>query len=649
MANFYTDNEDLQWYVEKGIDWRPIVESIEHGFQLEDGFQNLAEAKDFYREIALMFGEFVADEVAPHSAEIDREGVLFEDGQPGFPPRLQAIFEQIKELDLHGMCLPRELGGVNAPVTLSNIHLEMFARAEPSTTTHHSFHGGIALTALIFSIEEGTTEFDRETLRYVRTRFAEPIAEIVAGNAWGCMDITEPDAGSDMAALRTIGEQDGAGNWFVSGQKIFITSGHGKYHFVIARTELNEDTDSPLAGLGGLSIFLVKAYDDDSTGARTWHLSIDRLEEKLGRHASVTASLTFDRTPAELIGKRGEGFKYMLRLMNGARITVGFESIGACEAAYRMAMSYAADRKTMGKPIAHHEMIADCLDEMRTDIKGLRALAMYCAFHQDVSEQERIRLRFVPPHDDLERKKLEQKVKWHQRRLRRATPLLKYLAAERAVHMARMCIQIHGGNGYTKDYGAEKLLRDAIVLPIYEGTSQIQALMATKDSLNGILKNPQGFLKRRAQAQLKSVSARDSLERRVAKMQMLVFSAQQHLIMRIVGRKFQSLKGRPISSWPQGLLKDWDPKRDFSHALLHAEHLTRLMGEAAICRILSKQAHQHPERREVLAKYLERAEPRCRFLADQITTTGERLLEELHDAVSAETGTNSEKGARAIG
>jgi len=262
---------------------------------------------------------------------------------------------------------------------------------------------------------------------------------------------------------------------------------------------------------------------------------------------------------------------------------------------------------------------------------------MYAALHQDVAESERRRLRFVPPDDNIERKKLEQKVKWHQRRLRRATPLLKYLAAERAVHIARMCIQIHGGNGYTKDYGAEKLLRDAIVLPIYEGTSQIQALMATKDALNGILKNPQGFLRRRAQARLKSLSGRDGLERRVARIQTLVFSAQQHLIMRTVGKKFRSLQGQSISSWPQGLLKDWDPKRDFSHALLHAEHLTQLMSDAAICRILSEQAHRDSARREVLERYLERAEPRCRFLADQISTTGERLLAELEAPATTET------------
>ncbi|MDH3745259.1 MAG: acyl-CoA dehydrogenase family protein [Acidobacteriota bacterium] len=632
MANFFSDNQDLRWYLEKGIDWDPIVDACELGLKLPDGFRSVEEAREFYLDIVMMFGEFVAEEVAPHAAEIDREGVIFEDGEAKFPPHLAAIFETMRELDVHGMCLPRELGGVNAPVILYSVHNELLGRAEQAVMTHYSFHAGTALAMLLLSIDEGTTEFDREKMAITRTRFAEQIEEIARGDAWGCMDITEPDAGSDMAALRASGEQGADGSWTLTGQKIFVTSGHGKYHFVIARTEARTDADDAFAGLEGLSMFLVKAYDD-TDGGRTRHAKLDRLEEKLGHHASVTASLSFDKTPALLVGERGEGFKHMLTLMNGARVSVGFESIGLCEAAFRTARAYAAERRSMGKTIDRHEMIADYLDEMRTDIQGLRALAMYCAVHQELADKERLRLLFDPPADELERKRLERRIKAHKRRLRRATPLLKYLAAERSVEMARRCIQIHGGNGYTIDYPAEKLLRDSLVLPIYEGTSQIQALMATRDTLNGILKNPQAFVRLRAQAQWRSVSGRDALERRVARVQTLSFGAQQHLMTRLAGKKFRSLQGTPLAARTKAMLKDWDPKRDFAPAQLHAERLTALMAEAAICRILLDQARKHPERQEVLERYLERAEPRCRFFADQIHTTGARLLEELAEPV----------------
>jgi 3-(methylthio)propanoyl-CoA dehydrogenase len=628
MANYFKDNEDLQFYFERGIDWGPLVEATERGFSDEDGFSSTVEAVEFYRQIVEMIGEFVAEEVGAHAAEIDREGVRFDDGEAGFPPRLDGIFRKIKELDLHGMCLPRELGGMNASTLLYHMSAEMFARGDVSVMAHQGFHGGIAMALLVFSIMEGTTEIDPQTGRIVRTRFQDIIEEIARGDAWGCMDITEPDAGSDMAQLRTRGEQDEDGNWYVTGEKIFITSGHGKYHFVIARTEQADISDDPMAGLAGLSMFLVPTYEDRRDGRRRL-ARLDRVEEKLGHHGSVTAAILFDRTPAHLIGRRGEGFKYMLLLMNNARLGVGFESIGLCEAAYRLAREYAAGRPSMGKTIDRHEMIADYLDEMATDIQGLRALAMEGAVHEELSIKKQIRQLALGDRDELEARRLERERARHKARARRFTPLLKYLAAEKAVEAARRCLQIHGGNGYMKEYGAEKLLRDAVVMPIYEGTSQIQSLMAMKDTLSKVFKNPQAFVKRIAQARWRALSARDPLERRLGKIQQISLGVQQHLITRTATDKVRSLQGMPLSEWPDAFRKNWDPKRDFRYAMLHAERLTRILADEAIGEVLFEQAKKHPERRELCERYLERAEPRCRYLADEITSSGSRLLASL--------------------
>ncbi len=629
MANFFKDNDDLQYYFDKGIDWGPIADVTEFGFRAPEGHKDLAEAQEFYKDIAEMVGEFVAEEIAPHAAAIDTVGVEMVDGEAVYPKEFVDIFKKIKDVDLHGMCLPRELGGMNAPMMLYYINTELFGRGDVSVMAHHSFHGGIAMAMLMFSVQEGSTEFDPETFAITKTRFAKEIAEIVEGKAWGCMDITEPDAGSDMASLRAVGEQDADGNWTVSGEKIFITSGHGKYHFVIARTEKVENPDDPMSGLGGLSFFLVKTYDENADGTKTWYTSFDRIEEKMGHHGSVTAAQTFDKTPALLVGKRGEGFKQMLLLMNNARLGVGFESIGLCESAYRLAKEYAEQRPSMGKTIDRHEMIADYLDEMRTDIQGIRAIAMHGAYHEEMAQKLQIQHDLAAPDNDVERAALAKKIASHKRKARRVTPLLKYIAAEKAVEMARRCVQIHGGNGYMKEYGAEKLLRDAMVMPIYEGTSQIQALMAMKDTLGAIMKNPQKFVTRRAQAQWRSVSARDALERRVAKLQSISLGVQQHLITKTATDKFRSLQGKPLTEWAQRFLKNWDPKRDFAFAMLHAERLCKLLTDEAICDVLLEQAKRHPERREVLERYLDRAEPRARFLADEITTTGSRLLASL--------------------
>lgn len=625
--NFFKDNDDLLFYFERGIDWDAVAAATERGYTLEGGFANKDEAVEFYRGIAEMVGEFVAAEVAPRAKAIDRFHTRLENGEAKVAPEMEELFETIKGLELHGMCLPRELGGMNAPLLSYMINTELFARADVSVMAHYSFHGGIALSLLMYSLAEGSTSF--ENGRIVKTRFAKEIAEVASGEAWGCMDITEPDAGSDMARLKAYGEQDEHGNWFVTGEKIFITSGHGKYHFVIARTEKAQASDDPLAGLKGLSIFLVPAYEDDENGNRKRHVTLTRVEEKLGHIGSVTAALAFDRAPAFLIGQRGEGFKHMLSLMNGARLGVGFESIGLCEAAYRLAHAYAAERPSMGKTIDRHEMIADYLEEMRTDIQGMRAIAMRAAVAEEVARKIGMRLDQESGLDDAERARLTRDMKSRSRLARRLTPLLKYVAAERAVEHARRCLQIHGGNGYTTEYGAEKLLRDALVMPIYEGTSQIQSLMAMKDTLGGIMKNPQGFVKRLAQARWRALSATDALERRVAKLHVLSLTAQNHLLTKTATDKVRSLTGRPVTEWPDAFLKNWNPKKDFAYAMLHAERLTKLLIDEAIAESLLEQVEKHPDRREVLERWLDRCEPRCRFLHDEITTTGTRLLAEL--------------------
>lgn len=648
MGNYYLDNADLQFYVNQAIAWQPLVAAVENT-GAGDGATPSGDEKteqsatilETYRDLLAMMGSFTAEQIAPHAASFDRQGLTFADGEVTFPPALQAIFEQARDLELHRMCLPRELGGMNCPIMIYMLVLEMIARADVSVAAHYGFHGGMASAMLLYSIDEGSTKIDANTGRVLSTRFAKEIEEISSGKAWGCMDITEPHAGSDMAALTTKATQDATGQWYLTGPKIFITSGHGKYHFVIARTDGTGDSQDMAQGLAGLSLFLAKTYEDDAaTGKRTRYASVDRIEEKLGHHASATCAISFDQTPAQLIGKRGEGFRQMLLLMNNARLGVGFEALGLCESAYRMAYDYACGRKTMGKAIAHHELIADYLDEMRTDIQALRALSIYGEFQEEMSVRLRITHQQLLQNggkNTLESQNVQKQQRKYAAASRRVTPLVKFFGAEKAVEIARRNLQIHGGSGYTKDYGAEKLLRDALVLPIYEGTTQIQALMAMKDCLTGIIRNPQRFVKRFAQARVRGLSSRDPLERRVARMQSLSFTTQQHLLSKTAAGKLRALSDRPIGEWPQTFLHNWDPKRDFAFAMLHAERLTRILTDTAICEVLLDQAKQFPERRELLERYIERAEPRCHGLHMEIVKTGGRLLETLHKNDPLET------------
>ena len=639
MSNFYHDNADLKFYVEKAIAWEPLVELTEFFYRPSDSIEDAKEALDFYQSVLELVGGFSAEEIAPHAADIDRQHHTLEGGEVRVPPLMAEIFEKIKALELHGMCIPRDLGGMNCPFILFMMGNELLSRADVSVAAHHGFHGGMAMAMLLYSTMEGSTTFDVGKARITGTRFSEAITEIISGEAWGSMDITEPGAGSDMAALRTKAFQDEEGQWRVSGQKIFITSGHARYHFVIARTEKPKGDDA-FAGLQGLSMFLVPAFSVVGQGEKVFHASFDALEEKLGHHGSATVSINFDESPAHLLGRRGDGFKLMLQLMNNARVGVGFEALGICEAAYRLAADYAAERPSMGKMIDRHEMIADYLEEMSTDIMGIRALAVNGAYHEEMAQKLDLMLKFMPPDGESELKEIQGRLKRHRSTSRRLTPLLKYLAAEKAVEISRRSLQIHGGYGYSSEFGAEKLLRDAMVLPIYEGTSQIQALMAMKDNLMGILKDPKGFLKRNARAHWLGRSSRCPLERRVARLQARSYRTLQFLMARLAGKKIAQLPQQPLREW-KAFFSQWDPKKDFALAMLHAERLTRMLADVAICELLLEQTRQFPEREEVLLSYLDRAEPRCRFLHDEITTTGKRLLAKLEPGTHVKMGTDS--------
>lgn len=624
MANFYDDNADLRWYVEKGIDWEPIVRLTEYDYQAEDGFKNVPEALEFYTDILNLVGEYSAEAIAPRWKELDDAHPHLEDGEVIEADVTKEIFEGLKEMELHGLCLPRELGGMNAPLLLLQFNNEMVARADVSTCTHVGFHGGMALAALMYSVLEGTTTFETNPPAIKETRFRQCIEEIIAGEAWGSMDITEPGAGSDMAALTTRGTQDADGNWTVTGQKIFITSGHGKWHFVIAKTE--PDTEDAFAGLKTLSMFLVPAYEIVN-GEKKWLATLDGTEVKLGHNASATVSISFEDTPAELIGKRGEGFKYMLLLMNNARVGVGFESLGSMEASYRAAVAYAAERPSMGKTIDKHEMIADLLEEMATDIQATRAMSVRAAWCEELASKARIALDHLEMTDEA-RAEMERTKKRCERESRHLTPLLKWFGGEKAVEVARRSIQIHGGSGYIKEYQVEKLLRDAMVFPIYEGTSQIQALMAMKDNLLGAVKDPKRFVRTTAQARWKSMSAKDPVERRVAGLRLISQQTMQFLLTRLTATKVKELRHHSPGEWGT-VMQDWDPKRDFALAMLHAERLIAILTAAAVADLLWEQQKIDPARREILLNWLERQEPLCRYHHDTITTTGLRLLKKL--------------------
>lgn len=614
--NYFTDNADLQWHLKNSVDWDSIVRLTEANFTLEDGPENLEEAKELYLDIMEEVGRFVAREVAPRAEPLDFKATKLVDGKVELSDEMNEIFEGLTEMGLFGLSVPRELGGMNCPLVLYFTLGEVMARADCGTMTHFSFFGGIAMALLVYASREGSMKVENGAI--VSTRFQEQIEDIVAGESWGAMVLTEPDAGSDLAKIRTMAKKDENGTWRLTGEKIFITSGHAQHQVVLARTK--DDGQ-----LSGLSLFLVPRIIERD-GEEIENIQITKVEKKVGHNSSPTCSLLYDNSEAELIGKEGQGFELMLVLMNNARVAVGFEGIGVCEAALRMANHYASQRETMGKFLKDHELIADRLQQMDTELRAMRALAFEALNAVEIAHRSEMTLKFNAPTEETERKAMEQRVKKLKRKARELTPLLKYITSENAVAFARENMQIHGGMGYITETGADRLLRDALVLPVYEGTSQIQALMALKDHLGYVMKDPAGFARKSMRARVNAQVTR-GVEKAFHQAEVKLYQSIESIIGRILGSKVKNEWTDKLGNGPllgrlnylrSHFLRKWNPKTDFAHGMVHAERLCKILCDVSMGRVLLKQAQKHPERMIYAKRFMSRMLPRVTAVAMEI-------------------------------
>jgi alkylation response protein AidB-like acyl-CoA dehydrogenase len=610
MVDYYEDNHDLRFYVERYLPWKQLLEAAGGAPGSEEACFDRQDVLARLRGRCAEVGRVAATEVAPVAREIDRSVVALEGGVVRTPEALVAVFERLAAMELHGMCLPPTLGGAGLPVTLYFATVELLARADVGVAAHYSFHAGIATALHTFGSLGGDAVAHEGGL----TPFEEAITSIASGAAWGSLDLLEPDGDEALLELQSTATLGEDGRWRVSGTKSRVTSGHGRWHLVLVRT----DPPSEEGRNDGLSLFLVEARAD-----RRGEVVVESVADKLGQRAAPTVTVRFTEAEGQLIGKRGLGRRRMLRMLNLARIAAGMQALGVCESALHLAQAYAASSRSAER----REPIAEMIDATRTDVQGLRALACAAAVHEELALQMSLRLRVAPPQDREEREFLTREVHRHTAEARRLTPLLKVIAADRAVRCARRCVQIHGGGGTTSDFGAEKLLRDAMMLPVYEGTQELVCQLVARELVLGAIRRPQAALRQAATARWTSVRG-SPLERRVARLQTLAHACQQHLITRLAGRRFSELRLLPWNSW-SAAITEWDPGADLSPLLVHAASLTRLLAEVAIAEVLLEQATLHPDRTEVLERHLERAEPRVRYLHDRVTSTGDRLVGEL--------------------
>ena len=459
MANFFTDNEDIQ-FLFRHMDLARIAAIMEEDFRFATEFDfapdSAADAVDNYERILTSLGEICAERIAPTAEETDLVGpTLNEDGSVTYAPGIAAAVKRLAQADLMGFTLPYRFGGINCPNLIYTMSNDILSRADAALMNIYGLQG-IAETINAFASDQ----------------IKEQYLPTMAGGTWtGAMVLTEPDAGSDLQAVKTRAYQDEDGNWFVHGVKRFITNGCGDVLLVLARTE-PEITDGR-----GLSLLLVE---------RGPKVKVRRLENKLGIHGSPTCELFFDGAPAKLIGERQRGLiTYVMSLMNGARVGIAAQSLGIGEAAYRVARDYAHARKQFDTAIENFPAVRELLVRMSVDLHAARALTYHGGFCVDLENGALRKLEFGDVQDKDEKKRLKQESRHHGRMNKLLTPAAKYYASEMSMRVANDAVAVLGGSGYMKDYPVERHLRDSRITTIYEGTTQLQVVAAVAGVTSG--------------------------------------------------------------------------------------------------------------------------------------------------------------------
>ena len=456
MDNFFKDTPDFKFYLEN-----PIVEKIiklkERNFIESESYDyapiNHEDAIDSYEKVLNIVGDICAKTISANAESVDIEGPKIKNNEVVYAKGTSENYNALHKAGLIGMSLPRKYGGLNFPLLPYVIAGEMIARADAGFANIWGLQD-CAETIHEFGSEE---QKDKYLPRFNRDGIT------------AAMVLTEPDAGSDLQAVKLTATFDEKENiWKLNGVKRFITNGDADIALVLARSEENT------ADARGLSMYI---YDRKHRAVEVRH-----LEKKLGIKGSPTCELVFKDAPAELVGNERFGLiKYVMALMNSARLGVGAQSVGIADAAYREALKYAKERAQFGKEIINFPAVYEMLTNMKVRLDALRSLLYETTGFVDISKvyEEVKRERSLAKEERMEMKKY----------LRLAgvfTPLIKLVASEASNTIAYDSLQIHGGTGFMKDFPIERIYRDARITSIYEGTTQLQAVAAIKGVTTGI-------------------------------------------------------------------------------------------------------------------------------------------------------------------
>jgi len=454
MANYYIDNKDLKFHLTHPL-MEKIVRLKERNFEEKKSYDfapmDYEDAIDSFDKVLEVVGEICGDIIAPNAESIDAEGPLVIDGHVKYARGTEENIKALNNAGLMGMSLPRKFGGLNFPIVPYIMAADIVSRAD----------AGFVNIWGLQDCAETINEFANEEQK------AKYLPRVSAGETMA-MDLTEPDAGSDLQAVQLKATWDEKkGTWLLNGVKRFITNGDGDISLVLARSEAGTKDGR------GLSMFI---YDKQNGG-----VTVRRIEHKMGIIGSPTCELVFKDAPGELVGDRKMGLiKYVMALMNGARLGIAAQSVGVSESAYREALAYAKERTQFGKAIIRFPAVYEMISNMKAKLDASRSLLYETARFVDIYK--------TYMHISEERvldKEERAEMKKYQKLADIYTPLAKGISSEFCNQLAYDAVQVHGGSGFMKDYPVERIYRDARITSIYEGTTQLQVVAAIRGVTTG--------------------------------------------------------------------------------------------------------------------------------------------------------------------
>ena len=458
MANFYNDNKDLKHHLHHPL-MQKIVALKERNYTDCEKFDyaplNFEDAMDSYEKVLEIAGEIAGEIVAPNAESVDHEGPHLVDGHVEYAEGTKQNLDALVKAGLMGISLPRRYNGLNFSLVPYIMAADMVSRADAS------FVNIWGLQDCAETIYEFASEDQRQ-------RF---LPRVCAGETMA-MDLTEPDAGSDLQAVMLKATEAENGTWRLNGVKRFITNGDGQIGLVLARSEEGSHDGR------GLSMFIFDHKNEPG-------LTVRRIENKMGIKGSPTCELVFKNVKAELCGSRRMGLiKYVMALMNGARLGIAAQSVGVSEAAYREAYNYALDRRQFGKAIIEFPAVAEMLAMMKAKLDATRSLLYETTRFVDMYKtyEDIARERTLTPEERTE-------MKYYSKLADAFTPMSKGMGSEFCNQNAYDSIQVHGGSGFMKDYACERIYRDARITSIYEGTTQLQVVAAIRHVTTGTYLN----------------------------------------------------------------------------------------------------------------------------------------------------------------